>query len=144
MNTENKQLTDKYELYSYSTYLYFYAFFYIYLFDYNFLQGLLINIVGNTFFYYMFGYNILTFMRHKYWKYNLNTISVPQLLSCASNIVVHNYINIFNNKYDILIIVPLSIFSNIMIKSMYKDEVSYSRNLRFIISMIFLFFRIIF
>ena len=144
MSTENKQLTDKYELYSYSTYLYFYAFFYIYLFEYNFLQGLLINIVGNTFFYYMFGYNILTFMRHKYWKYNLNTISVPQLLSCASNIVVHNYVNIFDNKYDILIIVPLSIFSNIMIKNMYKDEISYSRNLRFIIAMIFLFFRIIF
>jgi hypothetical protein len=144
MSTENKQLTDKYELYSYSTYLYFYAFFYIYLFEYNFLQGLLINIVGNTFFYYMFGYNILTFMGHKYWKYNLNTISVPQLLSCASNIVVHNYVNIFDNKYDILIIVPLSISSNIMIKSMYKDEISYSRNLRFIISMIFLFFRLIF
>ena len=121
MSTENKQLTDKYELYSYSTYLYFYAFFYIYLFEYNFLEGLLINIVGNTFFYYMFGYNILTFMGHKYWKYNLNTISVPQLLSCASNIVVHNYINIFNNKYDILIIVPLSISSNIMIKNILSN-----------------------
>jgi hypothetical protein len=144
MNIENKQFTDKYELYSYSTYLYFYAFFYIYLFEYNLLQGLLINIVGNTLFYYIFGYNIITFMGHKYWKYNLNTISMPQLFSCASNIVIHNYINVFNNKYDILIIFPLNVISNIMIKNMYKNEISYSRNLRFVIAMIFLFFRIIF
>lgn len=31
MNIENKQFTDKYELYSYSTYLYFYAFLYIFI-----------------------------------------------------------------------------------------------------------------
>ncbi len=144
MNIENKQFTDKYELYSYTTYLYFYAFFYIYLFEYNLLQGLLINIVGNAFFHYIFGYNVITFMGHKYWHHNLNTISMPQLLSCASNIVIYNYVNIFDNKYDIIIMLLLNIFSNGMIKSMYKNEISYSKNLRFIVGMIFLFFRIIF
>ena len=139
-----KILTDKYELYSYTIYLYFYAFFYMYLFEYNFFKGLLINIVGNTLFYYVFGYNIISFMCHKYWKNNLNTISMPQLLSCASNIFVHNYINIFNNKYDILIILPTNIFLNMTIKNIYKDELIYSTNLRFIILMLFLFFKIIF
>ena len=137
-------LTDKYELYSYATYLYFYAFFYMYLFEYNFLKGLLINIVGNTLFYYVFGYNIISFMCHKYWKHNLNTISMPQLLSCVSNIAVYNYINIFDNKYDILIIFPTNICLNIMIKNIYKDELIYSTNLRFIVLILFLFFKIIF
>lgn len=140
----NTNLTDKYELYSYTTYLYFYAFFYLHLFEYTFLQSLFINIFGNIIFHYFFGYSILTFMCHKYWKYYLNTISMPQLLTCGSNIIINNYLTIFHNKYDFFIIIPLTFISNFAIQKMYKYEINHSKNLRFIIIFIFLFSHIFF
>lgn len=121
---------DKYELYSFSIYLYFYGFFYLFIFEQTLIKALLINILGNLFFYYIFNYNIISFIGHKYWKHNLVSIAIPQLITCSTNIVLYKT---FNYYIDIPIYILLYFFMN----KMYKEEISYSKNLRFIINFIF-------
>ena len=79
---------NKYELYSYIIYLYFYTFLYEYIFQQTIFKGLVINIFGNILFYKICNYNIFSLLVHKYWKENLNTIAMPQLLSCISNTLI--------------------------------------------------------
>jgi len=76
-----------------------------------------------------------------------NKLSIDELEKCIEYATDKYYYTstpiIDDNKYDILIIFPTNICLNIMIKNIYKDELIYSTNLRFIILMLFLFFRII-
>lgn len=128
-----KEFIDKFELYSFSIYLYMYGFFYLFVFEQTFFKGLLINILFNVFSYNLINYNIIYFLQHKYWKKNLTNIAMPQLLTCATNITLYSTIE-KNNMY---IIIPIEILFYYLLKNIYKDEISYSKNLRFIISIIF-------
>lgn len=132
----NNQITDKYELYSFSIYLYMYFFFYLFIFEQTFIRSIIMNIFGNVFIYYLFNNHIFSFIGHKYWKYNLNQIAMPQLITCATNVII--------NKYDYTIIVPLNIVSYYFIKNMYRNEISQSKNLRFIIIILFFITKILF
>lgn len=138
------KITDKYELYSYSIYLYLYALFYMFVFEQTFFNGLLINIFGNGLLYYFFNHNVFSLITHSYMKNHLLTIAMPQLLTCSTNILVTTKLHFFNNKNDLFIILPLNYLSYHFIKNMYKNEFSQSLNLRFILIMIFLFVRFIF
>jgi hypothetical protein len=138
----NKFILDKYEMYSYTTYLYFYGFFYLYIFEQKILIAILSIIFSNIIFYYIFNYNFISLMCHSYWKNNLNTIAMPQLLSCASNIIIYN--NTFISKYTYVITIPINILLFNFISTLYKNEIIESRNLRFIITILFFFIRIIF
>lgn len=124
-------MIDKYELYSFSLYLYFYGFFYSYILDESIIKGLTINILGNSFLYYLFNNNILTFIKHKYWKENLTDIVIPQLASCITNITL---IKTFKNP---IIILPINTLTYFFILNIYKNEINYSKNLRFILNILF-------
>jgi hypothetical protein len=137
-------ITDKFELYSFSIYLYFYAFFYMFIYNNTFFNGLLINLMGNYLFNYLFNYNILSFIGHNYWKYNLNTIAMPQLITCSTNIIILNHFYYFNNYNDFILILPFNYLLNYSIKKMYKNEINYSKNLRFVLIFLFLSYRILY
>ena len=124
---------DKYELYSYIIYLYFYTFFYEYIFEQTFLKGCFINIFGNIIFYKLCNYNIFSLLVHKYWKNNLNTIAMPQLLSCITNTLII--------KNDLMISPYISyIATYYIIKNMYPMEILESKQIRFTVSTIFCIF----
>lgn len=128
--------TDKYELYSFSIYLYLYGFFYLFIFEQTLIKGLLINIITNIFSFYMFKYNFIMFLRHKYWRENITDIAMPQLINCATNITIYSTLKI-SFYYNIAILSFADILTYLLIKSMYKNEINYSKNLRFIINIIF-------
>ena len=128
--------TDKYELYSFSIYLYLYGFFYLFIFEQTLIKGLLINIITNIFSFYMFKYNFIMFLRHKYWRENITDIAMPQLINCATNITIYSTLKI-SFYYNIVILSFADILTYLLIKSMYKNEINYSKNLRFIINIIF-------
>ena len=140
-NKDNKFILDKYEMYSFTTYLYFYGFFYLYIFEQKILVIFLSMIFSNVIFYYLFNYNFISLMCHSYWKNNLNTIAMPQLLSCGSNIVIYN---LLINRYTYVVSIPVNILLFKFIGSLYKNEIMESRNLRFIITLLFFFIRSIF
>jgi hypothetical protein len=140
--SDNKFILDKYEMYSFTTYLYFYGFFYLYIFEEKFLISILLILFSNIIFYYLFNYNFISLMCHSYWKNNLNTIAMPQLLSCASNIIIYN--NQFINKYRIFINLPINILLFNFINKIYKNEINESKNLRFIIVILFFLIEFIF
>ena len=128
--------TDKYEVYSFSIYLYLYGFFYLFIFEQTLIKGLLINIITNIFSFYMFKYNFIMFLRHKYWRENITDIAMPQLINCATNITIYSTLKI-SFYYNIAILSFADILTYLLIKSMYKNEINYSKNLRFIINIIF-------
>ena len=129
---------DIYELYSFSIYLHFYGFFYLFVFEQTFIKSLLINILLNLFTFFMFKYNFITFLGHKYWRQNLTDIAMPQLINSISNITLSSILD--KGSYNILILSSCDILLYFLIKNMYKDEISYSKNLRFIINIIFLIY----
>jgi hypothetical protein len=92
---ENKEVIDKYELYSFSIYLYLYGFFYLFIFEQTLIKGLLINILSNFFTYYLINYNIISLIKHKYWRENLTDIAMPQLITCTTNIISYSTLNIY-------------------------------------------------
>ena len=137
-----KETIDKFELYSFAIYLYFYTYLYSYLFEQTLLNLILYSTFGNITLYYFINHNIIKFMTHSYWRNNLNQVSVPQLLTCISNIYLkNNFELITNNNY---IKLPISIFINYTISKLYKNEHKDSRNLRFIITLFFSFISFIF
>jgi hypothetical protein len=140
----NKQLTDSFELYTFTTYLYFFAFFILYTSEQSFLKMILYNTFGNLFLQYTLNYNILKFISHSYWKYHLTDIAMPQLITCGSNILINNTLRLFKNNYDYIFIVPSNIFCFYIISKVYKKEIKNSKNLRFIISLLYFFIRFIF
>lgn len=127
---ENKEIIDKYELYSFSIYLYLYGFFYLFIFEQTLIKGLIINILSNFFTYYLINYNIISLIKHKYWRENLTDISMPQLITCTTNIITYSTLNIY-------FIIPIDIIVYLLIRKVYKNEISYSKNLRFIICILF-------
>lgn len=124
--------TDPYELYSFAIYLYLFTSFNLYLLKQPFIQFLFYFTTSNIFLNYAFNYNIITFFRHNYWRYNLNNIAIPQLISCVSNIY-------FINNYNYYIIIPLNFVLFLTLTKMYKNEIKSSRNLRFILMIVFFF-----
>ena len=125
---------DKYELYSFAIYLYLYGFIYEYIFEQYFLKGLFLNFLINISSYFIFNYTILSFIRHKYWQSNLKDIAMPQLINSASNIILYS-------NFDIIYItIPSNILLYLFIEYTYKNEIKYSKNLRFIINIIFFVF----
>ena len=129
---------DIFELYSFSIYLYSYGYFYNFILDQSFTKGIIINIFFNFLTYYFFKYNIFTFISHSYWIKNKNTIAVPQLLSCLSNIFCNK---LFDNS---LIDLPINFILQYSISNVYKNENKYSNNLRFLFLSFYLIKKIFF
>jgi hypothetical protein len=138
----DKYIIDKYEMYSFTIYLYFYGLFYLYVFEQKFFTAILTSILSNILFYQIFNFSFITLITHTYWKNKLNTIAMPQLLSSISNIII--YKNKFDNIYINIMINPLYIFIYYFINKVYNNEITESRNLRFIITFLFFFLRIFF
>lgn len=120
---------DKFELYTFCFEMYSLLFFYLLISDLSFIKLFVVNIFGNMGFHYIFNFNIIKFLRHNYWISHLNDIALPQLMSCTSNILIHYYYNDY--RY---IIIPTNLLLNYFIITIYKDEVSESRNLRILIT----------
>lgn len=134
----NNESIDKYELYSFGIYLYLYVFIYNYIFSQTFVRSILFNILINMGSYFIFDYSIISFIRHKYWHNNLKSIAMPQLINGASNMVLYSNFN------SIYITIPSNILIYFLIINMYKNEIKYSKNLRFVINIIFFIFNHLF
>jgi hypothetical protein len=140
----NSNVNDIFELYSFIIYLYFYSYFYLSISNQSFFNFILSNLICNSFTHYFLNYNILTFIGHNYWKKNLNTIAMPQLINSVKNIYINSQITFFKNNYDYLIIIPTDIFVLYFIKRYYKNEDTKSKNLRYVISILSFIARFIF
>jgi hypothetical protein len=126
---------DKYEFYSFSIYLYGYGLFYLFIFEQKLLKAIFFNFFINFILNYTIRHNILKFISHKYWKINLNSIAMPQLISCTTQLLTHNY-----NNY---ITIPVNLIVFTLINKTYKKEISYSKNLRIIIFGLFILSKLI-
>ena len=133
------KITDIYELYSFIIYLYGYEYFYSFIYSQPLIYGLFLNISFNLFINYIFKTNIIKFITHSYWKSKLNTIAMPQLLSCTINIInSYDYLPKDYLPNNLIITVPMNLFLNHLISNMYKNELDDSKNIRYL--MILLFF----
>ena len=129
--------TDLIELYSFSTYLYLYVICYTYLLKQSFIEFIFINIIANSGLYYLCNYTVFNFINHNYWKNRSRDIAMPQLVSCISNVIINNKLRIMNNIYDYALVIPANILIFYFIKNMYKKEISESKNLRLIMTILF-------
>lgn len=129
----NKKNIDKLELYSFGIYLYMYSYFILYTLNNNWMNIIIYNIVGNGLFNYMINHNIIKLITHRYFNERLNDVSMPQLLTCISNIYMNSNSSIFGNH--IYIKLPINIILNSMITKLYKNEIKESFHLRFIFSL---------
>ena len=126
---EEKKYIDIYEFYSFSIYLYSYGFFYLFIFEQTLIRAFFISILSNIISTYFFNHNILKLLTHKYWRHNRDDIVMPQLISCLSTVSTYNY-----NYY---ITIPSNLLMYFLIKKLYKKEISYSKNLRIILLILF-------
>jgi hypothetical protein len=126
---EEIKYIDIYEFYSFSIYLYSYGFFYLFIFEQSFIRAIFIAILSNIISTYFINHNIFKLLTHKYWRKNKNDIAIPQLISCLSTVSTYNY-----NYY---ITIPSNLLIYFLIKKFYKKELSYSKNLRIILFILF-------
>jgi len=126
-------LLDKYEMYSFATYLYLYGFLYLYIFKQSTLFAFFLVFFSDIIIYYFLNFTIISLLLHSYWNNNFNTIAMPHLLLCITNIFIHNY------NYSYIIHIPIHILLCIYINSVYHNELEESKNLRYIIVCLFLF-----
>ena len=127
--SEEKKYIDIYEFYSFSIYLYSYGFFYLFIFEQTLIRAFFISILSNIISTYFFNHNIFKLLTHKYWRHNRDDIVMPQLISCLSTVSTYNY------NYYITIVSNLLMY--FLIKKLYKKEISYSKNLRLILLILF-------
>jgi hypothetical protein len=128
-NKEEIKYIDIYEFYSFSIYLYSYGFFYLFIFEQSFIRAIFIAILSNIISTYFINHNIFKLLTHKYWRKNKNDIAIPQLISCLSTVSTYNY-----NYY---ITIPSNLLMYFLINKFYKKELSYSKNLRIILFILF-------
>jgi hypothetical protein len=124
---------DKLELYSFGIYLYMYSYFVLATLNNNWINFIIYNIVCNGLLNYMINHNIVKLITHKYFNERLNDVSMPQLLTCMSNIYINSKMSIFGNNTYIKL--PVNILLNSMITKLYKNEIKESFHLRFILSL---------
>jgi len=128
---EEKKYIDIYEFYSFSIYLYLYGFFYLFIFEQTLIRAFFISILSNIMSTYFFNHNIFKLLTHKYWRNNRNDIVMPQLISCLTTVSTYNY-----NYY---ITISSNLLMYFLIKKLYQKEISYSKNLRIILLILFSF-----
>jgi len=133
---EKTEELDKYEFYSFTIYLYAYGLFYLFIFEQTLIRAIFFHFFINFILYYSINHHILKFFSHKYWKTNLKDIVMPQLIVCSSTLITY--------KYEYYISIPINVMINYMIYRIYKKELRYSKNLRYIILILLLFSRFIF
>ena len=137
MNKDMDNNIDKLELYSFVIYLYIYIQFYIYAFKHNFLNFIVINILGNGLLYITINHNMIKMITHKYWRKSLNNIAMPQLLTslCNTHLLEIDLLGL-NNK---IFIIPKYFITYYLISNMYKKEIKESYHLRIFINIIYVF-----
>lgn len=126
---------DKFELYSFCFYLYFFVYMYDNLIEQQLIKFIIFNSIGNYITTYCLNFNIFTLIMHKYLKKNIKDIVIPQAITCLSNI----YINRLSNTYAI----PLHILLNYIIINMYNENRT-SRNMRLSVTGFYIFMKFIF
>ncbi len=120
---------DKFELYSFCFYLYFFVYMNDYLIEQKLLRFIVFNFVGNYIITYFLNFNIFTLIMHKYFRKNIKDIFIPQAITCISNIYI--------NRLSLHLAIPLYILINYFIIKMYNEN-KMSRNMRLLISIIYI------
>ena len=103
----------------------------------NLLNIIISNLSTNLLLNYFIDHNIIKFISHKYWRNNLNQLSMPQLITCSSHIYLNSSLSLFGN--NLYVKSPIYFFIYFMISKMYKNEIKESIYLRFMIIMSFIF-----
>jgi len=129
------KMIDKFELYSFCFYLYFFVYTNNYFIEQQLLKFFFYNILSNYITTIFLNFNIFTLVTHKYLKNNLRSIVIPHTITCISNIYL--------NKYNLIITVPLHLLINYFILKIYKED-KYSKNTRFVITFCYVMLQFIF
>ena len=125
--------TDIIELYSFCAFLNIHFNFYNFILNTNLsiFKSILYIFISNTLFSFTFKFNIIDVIFHKYWKNNLKTIAVPQLINSVGTIIIkdmsitNEYLNNITVKIGLLYILHYSILKYC------KNELKRSKILRY-------------
>lgn len=129
------EIIDKFELYSFCFYIYFFVYMNDYLMEQYFIKCIFLHLIGNYITNIMFNFNIFSLIMHKYLKSNLNSIVIPQSITCMSNIYV--------SRISIEWSIPSQFLINYFIYRVYKED-KVSRNMRYLITFCYMVKKFIF
>ena len=105
----------------------------------NFFKGIIYIFLFNFVSKFIFKYSFLNILFHKYWKNNLKSIAMPQLIYSGGLVLINDFIceNQYINHYyaKILSIVGLNYF----IKSSYSSEINESIIFRYNFAFLYFF-----
>tara|TARA_B100001175_G_C19427288_1_gene599282 strand:+ start:766 stop:1203 length:438 start_codon:yes stop_codon:yes gene_type:complete len=134
--------TDIIELYSYGIFLNLNLNFMNYVMlnsNINFFKGIIYIFLFNLFTKFVFKYSFLNILFHNYWKNNLKTIAMPQLIY-SSGLVLMNDLLIDNKYINNVYSKALSIIGlNYFIKNNYINEVNDSIIFRYNFAFLYFF-----
>ena len=137
-----KKSTDIVELYSYGIFLNLN----LNLINYtilnsniNFFKGIIYIILINLFTKFAIKYSILDIIFHKYWKYNLKTIVMPNIIYSGSLIIMNDLMLEYEYLNNIYMKILITIGINYFIKNSYVNELEDSLIFRYNYSIIYFF-----
>lgn len=101
MSSMTSQNTDIIELYSFGIFLNVHVNFYNFILNnqQSFFKSIIYIFLGNLLFSFLFKFNIIDVLFHKYWKYQLRTIALPQLINSCGTVVIKDII-LSNHRFN--------------------------------------------
>ena len=90
MSSMTSQNTDIIELYSFGIFLNIHVNFYNFILNHqqSFFKSIIYIFFGNLLFSFLFKFNAIDILFHKYWKHQLRSIALPQLLNSFGTVVI--------------------------------------------------------
>lgn len=90
MSSMTSQNTDIIELYSFGIFLNIHVNFYNFILNHqqSFFKSIIYIFLGNLLFSFLFKFNLIDILFHKYWKYQLRSIALPQLINSFGTVVI--------------------------------------------------------
>jgi len=90
MSSMTSQNTDIIELYSFGIFLNIHVNFYNFILNHqqSFFKSIIYIFFGNLLFSFLFKFNAIDILFHKYWKHQLRSIALPQLINSFGTVVI--------------------------------------------------------
>lgn len=101
MSSMTSQNTDIIELYSFGIFLNIHVNFYNFILNHqqSFFKSIIYIFFGNLLFSFLFKFNVIDILFHKYWKHQLRSIALPQLINSFGTVVIKD-ITLSNHNFN--------------------------------------------
>ena len=101
MSSMTSQNTDIIELYSFGIFLNIHVNFYNFILNHqqSFFKSIIYIFLGNLLFSFLFKFNAIDILFHKYWKHQMRSIALPQLINSFGTVVIKD-ITLSNHNFN--------------------------------------------